>query len=41
MARFMVQNRVHNKDDLKDFSEDGYAFSPELSSEDNLTFVRE
>ena len=41
MARFMVQNRVHTKDDLKDFSEDGYAFSPELSSEDNLTFVRE
>ena len=41
MARFMVQNRVDNKEGLKDFSEDGYTFAPELSGEDDLTFLRE
>ena len=41
MARFMVQNRVDNKEGLKDFSEDGYTFAPELSGEDALTFLRE
>ncbi len=41
MARFMVQNRVENEDELKGFGEDGYAFEPELSSDDNLVFVRD
>ena len=40
MARFMVQNRVENEEGLKGFSEDGYAFKPELSSDDDLVFVR-
>ena len=40
MARFMVQNRVENEDDLKGFGEDGYAFAAELSSDEDLVFVR-
>ena len=40
MARFMVQNRVDNEDDLKGFGADGYAFAPELSSDEDLVFVR-
>ena len=41
MARFMVRNRVENEDDLKRFGEDGYAFEPALSSDEDLVFVRD
>ena len=41
MARFMVQNRVESEDDLKGFGEDGYAFEPDLSSDEDLVFVRD
>ncbi len=41
MARFMVQNRVETEDDLKGFGEDGYAFEPGLSSDEDLVFVRD
>lgn len=41
MARFMVQNRVESEDDLKAFREDGYAFDPGLSSDEDLVFVRD
>ena len=41
MARFMVQNRVENEDDLKGFREDGYAFEPDLSNDEDLVFVRD
>ena len=41
MARFMVQNRVEDEDDLKGFEEAGYAFAPELSGDDDLVFVRD
>ena len=40
MARFMVQNRVEDTDELKAFGEDGYSFEPELSSDGELVFVR-
>ena len=40
MARFMVRKRVENPEGLKTFEEDGYAFEPELSSDDDLVFVR-
>ena len=40
MARFMVQNRIESEDDLKGFREDGYAFEPGLSTDDDLVFVR-
>ena len=41
MARFMVQNRVENEDNLKAFREDGYAFDSGLSSDEDLVFVRD
>ena len=41
MARFMVQNRVEDTAELKVFGEDGYAFEPGLSSDDDLVFVRD
>ena len=41
MARFMVQNRIENEDDLKRFGEDGYVFEPGLSSDEDLVFVRD
>jgi cytoplasmic iron level regulating protein YaaA (DUF328/UPF0246 family) len=40
MARFMVQSRVEDPEDLKAFGEDGYAFAPELSTDEDLVFVR-
>ena len=41
MARFMVQNRPESVDDLKGFGVDGYAFDSELSTDDDLVFVRD
>ena len=41
MARFMDQNRIESEDDLKGFREDGYAFEPGLSTDDDLVFVRD
>ena len=41
MARFIVRNRVESEDDLKGFGEDGYAFEPGLSSDEDLVFVRD
>lgn len=40
MARFLVQERVDTIEGIKDFNEDGYAFNPELSTKDSLTFTR-
>jgi cytoplasmic iron level regulating protein YaaA (DUF328/UPF0246 family) len=40
MARFIIQNRIEQLDDLKAFDTDGYYFSNENSREDNLVFVR-
>ena len=41
MARFMVQNRVEDVGGLRGFGEDGYVFEPELSTDDDLVFVRD
>ncbi len=41
MARFVVQNRIAEPSGLKEFREAGYAFRPELSSDDDLLFTRE
>ena len=40
MARFMIDNRVQTIDGVKAFDREGYAFQPELSSEDKLVFRR-
>ena len=41
MARYMVRSRVEDEDGLKEFGEDGYAFEPGLSSDEDLVFVRD
>jgi len=40
MARYMIQNKIENTEELKNFNEDGYKFSPELSSESDFVFIR-
>ena len=40
MARFIVQQRVEDADGLKAFGEGGYTFEPQLSSDEDLVFVR-
>jgi len=40
MARFMIANRVEEPDGLKAFSEDGYRYSEQHSTERELVFVR-
>lgn len=41
MARFQVRNRIDDPEELRDFAEDGYAFNPELSTDDLLVFTRD
>ena len=40
MARWMVTQRVSRREQLREFSEEGYAFDPALSSDANLVFTR-
>ena len=40
MARFVIQNRIEDVEDLKGFSDGGYWFSPQLSNENKLVFTR-
>lgn len=40
MARYMVENRIEDRHGLKNFSENGYRYSPELSGEQEWVFVR-
>ena len=40
MARYVVDNRIDDPAGLKDFAEDGYKFSRNLSDGDELVFVR-
>jgi cytoplasmic iron level regulating protein YaaA (DUF328/UPF0246 family) len=40
MARFMVQNRLTDPKSILDFDVGGYAYQPDLSSEDKPVFVR-
>ena len=41
MARYVIQNRIEDVAGLKAFSEAGYVFSPEQSSETDLVFLRD
>ncbi|MDP4632459.1 MAG: peroxide stress protein YaaA [Alphaproteobacteria bacterium] len=41
MARFVVQNRLKIKDDLKGFAAGGYCYQPDQSDADHLVFERE
>ncbi len=40
MARFIVQNQIEDPELLQGFNEEGYWYSPQLSAEDKLVFVR-
>ena len=40
MARFVIQNRIEDIEDLKGFSEEGYWYSPQMSTDRKLVFVR-
>lgn len=40
MARYMIQNRIENPADLKDFAEDGYVFQPDMSDQSDYVFLR-
>ena len=40
MARFVMQNRLTDFEDLKDFNSGGYCYHEELSDTDNLVFMR-
>jgi cytoplasmic iron level regulating protein YaaA (DUF328/UPF0246 family) len=40
MAAWIIREHVQNLDDLRAFSWDGYAFNPDLSTDDALTFTR-
>ena len=40
MARFIIQNRLVNKADLKRFNFDGYSYNEEKSKEGKFVFLR-
>lgn len=40
MARYVLQNRVENPDDLKGFDAEGYWYNTSLSDSDRLVFTR-
>ncbi|WP_270725616.1 peroxide stress protein YaaA [Shimia sp. Alg240-R146] len=41
MARFVIQNRIANAENAKDFDFGGYAFQPEMSEGDRWVFLRD
>lgn len=41
MARYAIEHRVAQPEDLKNFDSEGYAFTPELSTDEKLVFRRE
>lgn len=40
MARYIIQERIHTVDGLKGFDLDGYTYADELSTEQDLLFIR-
>lgn len=40
MARYIIQNRIENSEELKGFDAEGYWFSPSLSTENKFVFTR-
>ncbi len=41
MARFVMQNRITDAEDLKGFDLGGYGFRPDLSEGDRMVFTRD
>ena len=40
MARYVIQNKIEEIEDLKGFNDERYWFSPQMSTESKLVFVR-
>jgi len=40
MARYIIQNRIEKVEDIKGFGEEGYWFSPQMSTDTKLVFTR-
>lgn len=40
MARYVIENRIENEEDLKGFNTEGYWYSPQMSSPNKLVFTR-
>ena len=40
MVRYIIDNNLENKEELKGFNSEGYAFDANLSSEMELVFTR-
>lgn len=40
MTRYIIQNRISNKEDIKNFNVDGYVFSEALSNDKEWVFTR-
>lgn len=41
MARFIIENRLTHPDQIKDFTSGGYAYDPDISSEQTWVFARD
>lgn len=41
MTRYIIQNKIDNPEQLKDFDLEGYRFSETMSEGDNWTFIRD
>jgi cytoplasmic iron level regulating protein YaaA (DUF328/UPF0246 family) len=41
MARFIIQNRLVDFEEIKNFHLDGYVFDPHKSDENKYIFIRE
>ena len=41
MARYIIENRIEDVADLKNFDIDGYQFQPKASSDSELVFLRD
>lgn len=40
MARYVIENRIEDEEDLKGFNAEGYWYSPQMSSPDKLVFTK-
>ena len=40
MSKFIIQNKIKNPVDLKNFNDDGYKFNAKYSDDNNFLFVR-
>jgi Uncharacterized protein conserved in bacteria len=40
MSKFIIQNKIKNPVDLKNFNDDGYKFNAKYSDDNNFLFIR-